>query len=195
MHEPLVTGPTGPDAAEQAGLRAVATTSEIVARGFGFDDGENAPVDEMLTVAERMCASAAADVESGLAGTAQQAGRIAVLRKSTDETGAPLVINARVDTFLYDAPGTAEATIVGEALERGREYLAAGADCVYPLPAGVEQVIDKVVDELGTVNVLVGPNAPDFNRLAELGVARVSLGPGLGRRCETWLREEMTALA
>ena len=63
-----------------------------------------------------------------------------------------------------------------EALERARAYAAAGADCVYPIGVADEETIAAFV-ELGVpVNILLRPGAPPIARLAELGVARVSLG-------------------
>lgn len=173
-----VTVPTTVDVEAGYGMAATELVKRLVkagAAGFNIEDSDHTT-----------------DV---LASTADQARRIAELREATEEIGAPLVINARIDVFLQAVPGTDQATLVDEAMARGREYLAAGADCVYPLLASEEKVIGALVDQLGSVNVLSMPGAPGLERLVELGVARISLGPGLGRRYETWLREELTALA
>ena len=55
--------------------------------------------------------------------------KIAAVRAVGDETGIPLVLNARTDVFLGQVgdPGTR----LERAVERGRAYLAAGADCIF----------------------------------------------------------------
>src|SRR6186713_1866961 len=59
------------------------------------------------------------------------------VRRAASEDGYGLVINARVDVFLGPllagaGPGTQDE-LVPEALRRAQAYLAAGADCVYPI--------------------------------------------------------------
>lgn len=88
------------------------------------------------------------------------------------------MINARVDTFVQDVPGDR----VGEAVRRGRRYLAAGADCVYPIGARGADVVGGLVRSIdGPVNILYLPDGPPLARLAEIGVARISFNPGLHR--------------
>jgi 2-methylisocitrate lyase-like PEP mutase family enzyme len=91
-----------------------------------------------------------------------------------------LVVNARVDVFLREVG--APETRVEEAVRRGRLYRRAGADCVYPIWVQSDATIQMLVAELGApVNVLVRPGTPSLARLAALGVARVTFGPGLQR--------------
>jgi 2-methylisocitrate lyase-like PEP mutase family enzyme len=104
----------------------------------------------------------------------EQAERIATVRAAATDAGVELVINARADTFVHGE--TPEA--VAGAIERGRCYLAAGADCVYPILAVSEEAITQLVAGIpGPVNVGCFPGAPTPRRLAELGVARISFGP------------------
>jgi 2-methylisocitrate lyase-like PEP mutase family enzyme len=65
---------------------------------------------------------------------------------------------------------------VGEAIERGRLYLDAGADCIYPIMVSAEDDIAALTQGIpGPVNTnAIGTK---ISRLAELGVARVSFGP------------------
>jgi 2-methylisocitrate lyase-like PEP mutase family enzyme len=93
--------------------------------------------------------------------------------------GFGLVINARVDTFLD--PGLTPADRIDEAVRRGRRYLEAGADCVYPILCDDPDAIRILVRELGTVNILASPGAPSVSTLAGLGAARISWGPYLHR--------------
>jgi 2-methylisocitrate lyase-like PEP mutase family enzyme len=82
---------------------------------------------------------------------------------------------------------------VGEALERGRAYLEAGADCVYPIALWERDALAELVAGTpGPVNVLALPRGPSVGELTELGAARISWGTLLHRdamaRFETVLR-------
>lgn len=62
---------------------------------------------------------------SGLYDIDRQARRVAVIRKAAGNKGVALFINARTDLFLGQGRDAAQS--VGEALERAKEYVAAGA--------------------------------------------------------------------
>ena len=67
-------------------------------------------------------------------------------------------------------------------MERARAYLAAGADCVYPIVLWETEAIRSFIAEVpGPVNVMRTPRAPALAELAALGVARVSYGSLLQR--------------
>lgn len=108
----------------------------------------------------------------------EQADLLAAIRAAAREAGVDLVLNARVDVFLR-AAGPPEGR-VAEAVRRARRYLAAGADCVYPIvlsdPAAIRSLVDAVD---APVNALARPGAPGAAALAKLGVARISFGSGL----------------
>jgi 2-methylisocitrate lyase-like PEP mutase family enzyme len=114
-----------------------------------------------------------------LADAHAQAERVGALRDADPH----LVINARTDVFDEDAmPGASPEEILDEAVTRARAYLEAGADCVFPIMAADEAVIGALVERIpGPVSVLYRPGMPSLARLAELGVARVTFGPGLHR--------------
>ncbi|MEK8105213.1 isocitrate lyase/phosphoenolpyruvate mutase family protein [Micromonospora sp. M12] len=76
------------------------------------------------------------------------------------EAGDALVINARVDTFLI---GSGDAA---DAVERARLYVAAGADCVYPILAPSEVLPLLREGIAGPINMAAGPNRES---VAELG--------------------------
>jgi 2-methylisocitrate lyase-like PEP mutase family enzyme len=114
--------------------------------------------------------------------------KIRAIRTAGEETGVPLVLNARTDVFIgaVGDPGTR----LERAIERGRAYIEAGADCIF-IPAVVDAgQIEALVHGIGgPVSVLAGPASPPLGELARLGVARVSVGSGayraalaLGRR-------------
>jgi 2-methylisocitrate lyase-like PEP mutase family enzyme len=214
---------------EAAGFPAVATSSAAVAFALGYDDGEAAPVEQMLAAAarivgavdvpvtvdfeagyglepkelvERLVAAGVAGCNledtdhrgGGLVDVTRQAEWLARVRAAATAAGVPLVVNARVDVFVRGR-GQPEHELVDEAVRRGRAYLAAGADCVYPIFAGDPATITRLVTELdGPVNVLARPGVPGPGRLAALGVARVSYGSGLYRATEAWLRDHLARL-
>ncbi|SEF66466.1 2-Methylisocitrate lyase, PEP mutase family [Nonomuraea solani] len=193
-------------AVRDAGFPAVATGSAAVSRVLGYDDGEATPVGEMMAAIARIVrvvdVPVTADIERGyglkpaelverLAATGavgcnledsvpgrgemvEPEAQAAFLTEVRAAAGDTLVINARVDLYLRG-----EATREAVA-ERGRRYLEAGADCVYPIGLADEDEIRALAGELGgRVNVLFRPGVPGLARLAELGVARVSFGGGL----------------
>ena len=93
--------------------------------------------------------------------------------------GYPLVVNARVDNFLgpfiADEPLGHQLALVPDALLRANAYLAAGADCVYPVALWEPDAVDRFMSEVqGPVNLTVEPQSPPLPELAALGVARLS---------------------
>lgn len=115
---------------------------------------------------------------------AEAAERIRALRAAADLAGVPIVINARVDSFLRLAGAPDEQ--LEDALERCRAYLQAGADCVYPIWLTDAEAIGRLVRELDApVNVLLRPGAPDVDQLVALGARRISVGGGLASHALT----------
>jgi 2-methylisocitrate lyase-like PEP mutase family enzyme len=105
-----------------------------------------------------------------------QASRVAAMRAAGLQAGVPLVINARTDVFLQGL-GESDTWRVQEAARRGNRYLEAGADCIFVPGVTDERTIAALTHAIqGPVNVLAGPATPSVARLAELGVARVSVG-------------------
>ena len=103
---------------------------------------------------------------------ATAASRVSAVRAAADKATVPLVINARVDTLA----GGGEWD---EAMERANAYLAAGADVIFMLGLGTEDKVKRALDEInGKVSVISSPTSVPLKRLAELGVSRVSFGPG-----------------
>lgn len=116
--------------------------------------------------------------DDALADISSQAELIAALRALAASLNVPFVINARVDVYLLEI-GAPESRFE-ETVRRANAYLRAGADCVYPIGRLERDVIGNLVKAIeGPVNILGGPRQPPLAELAELGVARVSLGGGL----------------
>ncbi len=111
------------------------------------------------------------------------------VRTAADDRDYRLVINARVDVFIgHDDQQAPE--LLDEAIARARRYLAAGADCVYPILLHDAGVIRAFVEAVNApVNILAVPAAPSIAELTALGVARISYGSLLHRRT----MQELTA--
>ncbi|KAL7919132.1 phosphoenolpyruvate phosphomutase domain-containing protein [Trichoderma austrokoningii] len=104
------------------------------------------------------------------------------------KAGAPdFVLNARCDVFrLLPTPGLTHEIRLAEAIKRGKAFLEAGATTVFYW-SGQEQglsseTVKTLVKELdGKVAVIMSgaPGALTTAEMAKIGVARISVGPGL----------------
>ena len=106
---------------------------------------------------------------------------LTAVREAASGAGYPLVINARIDVFFHpflaDESGPQEG-FVAEAVRRGKAYLDAGVDCVYPICLWEATPLRRFMSKVaGSVNIACEPQAPSIAELSELGVARVSWGP------------------
>jgi 2-methylisocitrate lyase-like PEP mutase family enzyme len=129
----------------------------------------------------------------GLVPADAQADRIAAVRRAADETGTGIVINARIDTFLRGGGSLGDG--LEDATARARAYLAAGADCVYPITLDDPDAIGRLVQAVDApVNILLRPGSPSVARLRELGVRRVSVGGGLWRHAMRTTEQVATSL-
>jgi 2-methylisocitrate lyase-like PEP mutase family enzyme len=113
---------------------------------------------------------------SGLYDIARQAERIAVIRETAEVLGVDLFINARTDLFLGQGRDAAQS--VGEAIDRAKAYAVAGASGFF-IPGLVDAaLIGRICDDVTLpINVMVMDGAPSNDRLAAIGVARISYGP------------------
>jgi 2-methylisocitrate lyase-like PEP mutase family enzyme len=191
----------------EAGFPALATPSAGVAASLGYEDGAT-PADEMFAAVTRIVRAVdvpvSADVEGGYGLAPQElverlleAGAVGCNLEDSDGgvlkdprrhadwlaevrsvAADRLFVNARVDTFLH-GDGNPE-----RAIERAALYVAAGADCVYPIaaPADVLPLLRSGIQ--GPVNVFarLDGEGPSPTALGELGATRITFGPGLQRR-------------
>jgi 2-methylisocitrate lyase-like PEP mutase family enzyme len=106
--------------------------------------------------------------------------RVRAARAAIDATGAGVLLTARCEVFLGS-----EADPLRTALDRLVAFADAGADCLFAPgvrdPASIAAIVKAVAPR--PVNVLVGAPAPGLSvqRLAELGVRRISVGSALAR--------------
>lgn len=111
-----------------------------------------------------------------------QCERLRVVRSRADSADVPLVINARVDTFLIPAksdeqPGSS-VSLWSDIESRARAYREAGADCIYPIGPGDAETVEKLRSTIdGPINILCSRSGGNLAALGKLGVDRVSFGP------------------
>ncbi len=210
--------------ASTPGVGALATASHSIAATFGYDDGENIPLELHLDMVRRIVEAVdvpvTMDFEAGYGdagATARRAIEIGVVGGNLEDQMKPLdqavaaveavlaagrdagidfVLNARTDAVVRagDAP---RAAVIDEAIRRGQAFLAAGAPVVF-----VPGLVDR--EEIRTVAAAFGPqkltviSVPGVSlparELQELGVARVSTGPFTQRVALTALQDAAAAV-
>jgi 2-methylisocitrate lyase-like PEP mutase family enzyme len=198
-----------------AGFPALATPSAGVAASLGYEDGAT-PAEEMFAAVARITRAVdvpvSADVEGGyglapkeLVERLLEAGAVGCNLEDSGDGGVlkdphehaeflaevrsaaadRLFVNARIDTFIH-GDGDPE-----RAIERAALYVAAGADCVYPIlaPAAVLPLLRSGIQ--GPINMAarLDGEGPSPAELGELGATRVTFGPGLQRAATAALRE------
>lgn len=193
--------------ADVPGTKALATASHSIAASYGYEDGENIPLDLMLEAVGRIVASTSlpvtADLEGGYGNAAETVRRaigvgvvganiedqmkpvaeaarqVEAIMRAAEAEGVPdFVLNARTDAF-HLGRDKDPADNLAAALERGKAYLDAGAPVVF-VPAFLkEKQVATLVDAFGPrrLTLIAIPGTPPLDRLEQLGVARVSFGP------------------
>ena len=188
------------------GTAALATASHSIAASFGYEDGEQIPLDLMLEQVKRIVDATAlpvtADLEGGygdapetirraiglgvvganiedqLKPVAEAAAQVEAIMKAAEAEGVEFVLNARTDAFVKGRDRD-QAEVLADAVERGKAFLDAGAPVVF-VPAKLDEAqVTTLVEAYGPQRLtMIGiPGVPSLARLQELGVARVSYGP------------------
>jgi 2-methylisocitrate lyase-like PEP mutase family enzyme len=103
--------------------------------------------------------------------------RVRAARTAIDASGTGVLLTARSEGFIVGQPD------LGETIRRLTAYAEAGADCLYAPGIRDEKDISAVVNAVAPkpVNVLVGSNFTTVDKLAQLGVRRISVGGALAR--------------
>jgi len=159
------------------GVRALATASHSIAATFGYEDGENIPLDLHLDMVGRIVDAVdlpvTMDMEAGYGDPGETARRAiaagvvggnledqmkplddavaaveAVLRAGRD-AGIDFVLNARTDAFVRAPKDVDRAGVLAEAIRRGRAFLEAGAPVVFVPGVVARAEIEALVEALG----------------------------------------------
>jgi 2-methylisocitrate lyase-like PEP mutase family enzyme len=92
---------------------------------------------------------------------------------------AGLFVNARTDLFIQAPVDRHDGALVDQALERAHAYTQAGAMSFFVPMLSDPQLIGALCARSPLpVNIMMRPGCPASAELAELGVARISHGPG-----------------
>jgi 2-methylisocitrate lyase-like PEP mutase family enzyme len=159
----------GSESGDVAG-RDIGESGDVAGRDIGESgDVAGRDIGESGDVAGR-------DIGAGpLRAVGDQCARLAAARAAARESGVPVFINARVDTFLRGGG-------IKDTVARASAYLEAGADGVFvPGVVDPETIAALVAAIAAPLNILVGPGAPPVPELARLGVARASLGSAVAQ--------------
>lgn len=93
--------------------------------------------------------------------------------RAAEGAGVPVVINARVDTYLRHVGD--DSTRFDETVRRANAYLAAGAGCAYVMAVPDGDTIARLAAAIhGPLNVRAGHGAPPIDDLERMGVRRVT---------------------
>jgi 2-methylisocitrate lyase-like PEP mutase family enzyme len=159
------------------GVRALATASHSIAATFGYEDGENIPLDLHLDMVGRIVEAVdvpvTMDFEAGYGDPGETTRRAigkgvvggnledrmkplddavaavdAVLAAGRD-AGIDFVLNARTDAFVRAPRDADRSALLEEAIRRGRAFLEAGAPVVFVPGAILREEITALVDALG----------------------------------------------
>jgi 2-methylisocitrate lyase-like PEP mutase family enzyme len=159
------------------GVRALATASHSIAATYGYEDGENIPLDLHLDMVGRIVAAVdvpvTMDFEAGYGDAGETARRaiavgavggnledqmkpldaavaaVEAVLAAGREAGIDFVLNARTDVLVRAARGADRDELLEEAIRRGRAYLEAGAPVVFVPGVVAREEIAALVDALG----------------------------------------------
>ena len=141
----------------------IATLAESGAVGINIEDS-------------KICNS-----KRSLRNASEFAGLVAYLKNKLHSHRQELFINVRCDTYILNAESKHQETI-----DRVRTYENAGADGIFlPCISNEADIAEAVAATRLPLNVMVIPGLPDIERLNELGVRRVSMGPFMFQKVYT----------
>jgi 2-methylisocitrate lyase-like PEP mutase family enzyme len=159
------------------GVRVLATASHSIASTFGYEDGENIPLNLHLDMVGLIVAAVdlpvTMDFEAGYGDPGETVRRAieigvvggnledqmkpleeavgaveAVLRAGWD-AGIDFVLNARTDAYIRAEAGTPRDELLAEAIRRGKAFLEVGAPVVFVPGVVARDDIEVLVDALG----------------------------------------------
>nr|WP_275889529.1 isocitrate lyase/phosphoenolpyruvate mutase family protein [Nakamurella flavida] len=160
------------------GVTALATASHSIAATFGYEDGENIPLELHLDMVGRIVravdvpvsmdlesgygdagATAAKAIELGVVGgnledrmkpLDEAVAAVEAVLKAGRDAGIDFVLNARTDALVLADEDADRTALLDEVIRRGQAFLAAGAPVVF-----VPRLVDR--DEIRVVADALGP--------------------------------------
>lgn len=199
--------------------RAIATAGHSIAATFGYQDGTDIPLDIVLDMVGRVVRVAGdvpvtadldagfgdpgettrraigvgavgANIEDRLQPLADSVAAVEAIVRAGEAEGVPFALNARTDAFVKAGDRSTEESIA-DAIERGRAYLAAGADLVFVPGVLDADITRQLVAGIGDrkISVIGLPGALTAREYEDLGVARISYGPTTQRVALTALQD------
>ncbi len=206
--------------ADLPGTRALATAGHSIAASHGYPDG-GMPLDLALEgariVAEAVDLPVSADLDDGydepgetvrraigfgivganvedrMRPLGEAVARVRAITRAAEAEGVAFQLNARTDAFVR-GEGDVEWKL-GEAIARGRAFLAEGAALVFVPGPTTPELIEPLVEAFGGKLSIIGlPGALPASEYERMGVARISYGPLTQRVALRALRDLGTSL-
>ncbi len=121
-----------------------------------------------------------------------QCKKLETIREAGIKQGVNIFINARTDAYLLKAT----SNFLDETIRRGKAYETAGADGSYPILVDNYADLQRILSEVSLpMNAILTKPVGDLKKLENLGVKRVSLGPGALKYVLTKLRSMVSGLS
>lgn len=112
------------------------------------------------------------DKKRKLLNAEQFAKTLSNVKNGLEKDNIDIFINVRTDTFILGHPN-----LIEETKKRIELYENAGANGIFTPCIEKENDIESIVNSTDLpINVMCMPNLPDFDKLNELGVKRISMG-------------------
>lgn len=126
----------------------------------------------------------------GLYSIEDQCARIMVICEAAKHAAIPIFINARTDLFFKTEAANHNNELLEEALVRASAYAESGASGFFVPGLKDAKYIKKLCERSPIpVNVMIMSDTPSPKQLTELGVARISYGPGPYCQMMNFLKE------
>lgn len=115
--------------------------------------------------------------------------------QAVKESGVPVFLNARTDTYLFRDPSASDDDLLAETIDRGRAYVQAGADGLF-VPGIADHAAIAAICEAVTVpvNLMLGTEPVDLDELLRLGVRRLTWGPAFQLQAQQQLQDTIASL-
>lgn len=98
---------------------------------------------------------------------------VRAIRKHLDENNIDIFLNVRIDPYIMGLENP-----LADTLSRIKIYEEAGADGVFvPCIVSAEDIEHVVAATKLPINVMSMPDLPNFQKLTDLGIRRISMGP------------------